>query len=240
MCKHCQIRKPNEQTRSHWYRVKLWLKSVHMKLSCKQNWHLSMIYSAAYERLLFHGFIKVNAFFGDKHTHTRTRDSKKLCVCDTNEQEMCQFSFVVSRAAQFFFLSSIVFITLAFIPFIRFELLLSSLYFHMDPFNIIILLTGINRLHISTLDIFRWNQWLLLLMPPSPSPLLPWLSLFLRPINASNVNIVSPIKIVDKEKCWMEIICHVRMYRRLSSLFEVLWHLYYTLKRTEQWKNAHG
>ena len=117
-----------------------------------------MIYFAAYERLLFHGFVKVNAFFRDKHSHTHTHGSKKLCVWDTYERkrERDVSVLICSEPSRpiFFFLSSIVFITLAFIPF---ELLFSSLYFHMDPFNFIILLTGINRLHISTLDIFSWN-----------------------------------------------------------------------------------
>lgn len=67
---------------------------------------------------------------------------------ETNDMSVFIYSKRSAQAAQFI-RSGIVFITFGFNSFRAIWL-----YFHMNPFNIIILLTGIGCLHISILDSF--------------------------------------------------------------------------------------
>lgn len=104
-----------------------------------QSWHLSMIYFSANERLIFHGFVKVNTVF---FIYTRTQTLR----ADRKYVAMSVFICTLLNRPKFS-----VFALSLWLEFIRAAFVV---IFSPNPFNIIILLTGINCLHISTLDIF--------------------------------------------------------------------------------------
>lgn len=120
------------------------------------------------ECLLFYGFIKVNAFF---HTHTFSMFAGKAAQLYALKIVNSWFSFLSRSVCPPIhplsvysivwpkppnFPIRIVFIITRFLFLCRY-----SVVFSHDPFNIIILLTGINWLHISTLDVF--SVWMFVL-----------------------------------------------------------------------------
>lgn len=129
-----------------------------------------------------------STIFFTPHKQNRCQYKKKVLVCEMSVFIQTIWANISPYAAQS--RSHCLYYRM---DFIRCGLVCS--YFHLNPFNNIILLTGINCLHISTLDTILFLFWMKVGCC-SPYDECCMLTLCM---DVSN-------KIVDKEKCWIEII----------------------------------